>query len=94
MIIINQDRTAIYNTDNIENIRLGNLLEEYEGKFPIVITTISDNEYIIAKYKTEEKAIKTLREVLNAMVGKSKFSMTTEGYTAEVTDAYYKMPEE
>ena len=63
MIIINQDRTMNFNYDNIETIGIGNPLENDDGKFLILIETVSDNQYTIAKYDTEERAKEILEEI-------------------------------
>lgn len=63
MLIVNQDRTMNFNYDNIETIGIGNPLENDDGKFLILIETVSDNQYTIAKYDTEERAKEILEEI-------------------------------
>ena len=65
MIIVNQDKTMIFNYKNIETIGIGNPLENDDGKFAILIETISDNQYPIALYETEERAKEVLQEIIN-----------------------------
>ena len=64
MIIVSQYKTMVINFENVEIIGVGNPLENDLGKFPIVITTISDNEYPIAIYETEERAKEVLQEII------------------------------
>ena len=63
MVIVSQDKTMQFNYDNIEVIGIGNPLEDDDGKFKIIVSTISDNEYVIAKYTTEEKAKAILKSM-------------------------------
>lgn len=64
MIIVSQDKTMVINFEKVEIIGVGNPLENDLGKFPIEITTISDNEYPIAIYETEERAKEVLQEII------------------------------
>ena len=64
MIIVSQDKTMIFNFNNIENIGIGNPLENIDGRFIILSETTSDNQYPIGEYKTEEKAKEVLQEII------------------------------
>lgn len=64
MTIVSQDKKMICNYDNIETIGVGNPLEDNDGKFRILIATVSDNEYTIAEYNTEERAQEVLKEII------------------------------
>lgn len=62
MIIVSQDKTMIFNFNNIETIGIGNPLENCDGKFSILAETTSDNQYPIAEYKTEERTKVVIQE--------------------------------
>ena len=70
MVIVSQDKTMILNYENIEAIGIGNPLENDEGKFTILVDTISDNQYKIAMYDTEERTKEVLQELLKKMNSK------------------------
>lgn len=67
MVIVSQDKTMILNYKNIETIGIGNPLDNDEGKFIILVDTVSDNQYKIAQYDTEERAKEVLQELLQKM---------------------------
>lgn len=67
MTIVSQDKKMICNYDNIEAIGVGNPLENNDGKFRILIATVSDNEYTIAEYNTEERATEVLNEIVTRL---------------------------
>lgn len=64
MVIVSQDKKMIFNYENIEAIGIGDPLENNNGKFAILIETISDNQYPIAEYETEERAKEVLQEII------------------------------
>lgn len=66
MIIVSQDKELILNFGNIDVIGIGNPLENDDGMFKILVSTISDNEYTIGKYATEERAKEVLQEIIKA----------------------------
>lgn len=84
MIIVNQDKTMIFNYKNIETIGIGNPLENDDGKFAILIETISDNQYPIALYETEERA----KEVLQEIVSKYKTTL----YNSKTNETVVNVP--
>ena len=92
MIIVSQDKTMVINFENVEIIGVGNPLENDLGKFPIVITTISDNEYPIAIYETEER----VKEVLQEIVSKYKTTLYNSKTNETVVNVpkVYEMPKE
>lgn len=92
MIIVNQDKTMIFNYKNIETIVIGNPLENDDGKFAILIETISDNQYPIALYETEERA----KEVLQEIVSKYKTTLYNSRTNETVVNVpkVYEMPKE
>lgn len=92
MIIVNQDKTMIFNYKNIETIGIGNPLENDDGKFAILIETISDNQYPIALYETEERA----KEVLQEIVSKYKTTLYNSKTNETVVNVpkVYEMPKE
>ena len=79
MIIVSQDKDTIINFKNIEILGIGNPLEDDEGKFKILANTTIDNQYVIAKYKTEERAKEIIMDIYSKLVDEKK---------------NYKMPEE
>lgn len=64
MIIVSQCKDTIINFKNIEILGIGNPLEDDDGKFKILANTIIENQYVIAKYKTEERAKEVLQEII------------------------------
>ena len=93
MIIVSQDKRTILNMKNIEVIGIGCALENNEGKFQILANTSSDNQYTIAEYNTEERAI----EVLQKLIQSYREYRTAEcnGYTNVLEEtAVYEMPGE
>ena len=79
MIIVSQDKDTIINFKNIEILGIGNPLEDDEGKFKILANTTIDNQYVIAKYKTEERAKEIIMDIYSKLVDEKK---------------NYKMPED
>lgn len=71
MLIVSQDKEMILNYKNIEAIGIGNPLENDNGNFVILVETISDNQYPIAEYKTEERAKEVLQEIIDTYKGKT-----------------------
>lgn len=65
MIIVSQYKDTIVSFDNIEIMGIGNPLEDDEGKFKILCNTVSDNQYTIGKYATEERAKEVLQEIID-----------------------------
>lgn len=97
MIIVSQDKDVIVNFHNIETIGTGNPLEDDEGKFKILVNTTIDNQYVIAKYATEERAKEVLQEIRNTFGVKS--IQNCDYNTADLTMklkhlAVYEMPED
>ena len=64
MIIVSQDKELILNFKNIDVIGIGNPLENDDGMFKVLASTISDNEYTIGKYSTEKRAKEVLQEIM------------------------------
>ena len=64
MIIVSQDKELIVNYENIEVLGIGNPLENNNAKFGIIANVISDNQYILGEYKTEERAKEVLQEII------------------------------
>ena len=64
MIIVSQDKKSTVNYENIEVLGIGNPLENNNGKFAIIANAITDNQYILAEYKTEERAKEVLQEII------------------------------
>lgn len=100
MIIISQDRTMSFNYENIETIGVGNPLENNDGKFVILVETVSDNQYPIAEYETEKRAKEILEEITFAYANMEMLKIPQINIhqiipAAEmVRNICYKMPEE
>lgn len=100
MIIISQDRTMSFNYENIETIGVGDPLENNDGKFVILVETVSDNQYPIAEYETEERAKEILEEITFAYANMEMLKIPQINIhqiipAAEmVRNICYKMPEE
>lgn len=96
MIIVSQDKTMIFNFENIETIGIGNPLENNEGKFLILAETVSDNQYPIAEYETEERAKEVLQEIVcryeHSQSLLSSKCITVQDFMGP--DFVYKMPED
>lgn len=95
MVILSQDKTMILNFENIEAIGIGNPLENNDGKFQILVETISDNQYPIAEYGTEERA----KEILEDITRLHRKSFQVIGERGGVTNfinppKVYEMPKE
>lgn len=93
MIIVSQYKDTIINFKNIEILGIGNPLEDDEGKFKILANTIIENQYVIAKYKTEERA----KEVLQEIIKSYRYYRTAEcdGYTNVLQEtAVFEMPKD
>lgn len=58
MIIVNQDRTSIYNFNNIKSI------DVIEDTINVTDNILSNSGMEIAKYKTEERAKEVLKELI------------------------------
>ena len=91
MIIVNQDKTMIFNYKNIETIGIGNPLENDDGKFAILIETISDNQYPIGLYETEERAKEVLQEIVERYEG---WQNLVYGQPSGICNPRYEMPKE
>lgn len=93
MIIVSQCKDTIINFKNIEILGIGNPLEDDEGKFKILANTIIENQYVIAKYKTEKRA----KEVLQEIIKSYRYYRTAEcdGYTNVLQEtAVFEMPKD
>lgn len=81
MIIVSQDKEIVITYENVEALGVGNPLENNNGLFPIIANVISDNQYILGGYETEERAKEILQEIVNHY------------YNYELTKVY-EMPKE
>lgn len=97
MIIVSQDKDTVTNFDNIEILGIGTPLEDDEGKFKILANTTSDNQYVIAKYESEERAKEVLQEIKEQYIDSQVAYMeaTRMGRGIDIPDCFvYEMPEE
>ena len=72
MIIVSQDRCTAINFKNVEIIGIGAPLEYNESKYKILCNTTSDDQYIIAKYHSEERAKEVMQDILKR-IAKTKY---------------------
>lgn len=93
MIIVSQGRDAIINFDNIDVLGTGKSLEDKEGKSKILANTISDEQCVIAEYKTEERAQEVLKEIIN-LYGKCELEKGEYAYKVYNAPKVYEMPKE
>lgn len=94
MIIVSQDKDTIINFDNIGILGIlgiGNPLEDDDRKFKILANTISDSQYILAKYDTEERAKEVLEQILGKYKECNRFGAEGIGFVAN--NIFY-MPKE
>lgn len=97
MIIVSQCKDIIINFKNIEILGIGNPLEDDDGKFKILANTIIENQYVIAKYKTEERAKEVLQEIVKATIETRKSQELNNlfgGAGIIPSNTYYEMPED
>ena len=87
MIIVCQCKDTIINFKNIEVLGIGSPSEDDEKKFTILANTTSDNQYVIAKYKKEERA----KEILQEIIDMYKFNRCE---AVGQKNAVYRMPED
>lgn len=93
MIIVSQCKDTIINFKNIEILGIGNPLEDDDGKFKILANTIIENQYVIAKYKTEERAKEVLQEIIKSY--RDYRTAECDGYTNVLQEtAVFEMPED
>ena len=81
MFIVNQMRSAVINVDNIIDI--------YQEHNKVLVGTTTDQELVIGKYKTDERAWEVLAEILNeALLAPSKIKQNehTDYFTYEVQE--------
>ena len=91
MIIVSQCKDTIINFKNIEILGIGNPLEDDDGKFKILANTIIENQYVIAKYKTEERAKEVLQEIITRLGNWENMKM---GQPSGICSPVYEMPED
>lgn len=91
MIIVSQCKDTIINFKNIEILGIGNPLEDDNGKFKILANTIIENQYVIAKYKTEERAKEVLQEIITRH---GNWENMKVGQPSGICLPVYEMPED
>lgn len=94
MIIISQDKNAIVNFDNVNEIRV-----KYDGKIATFDNTY-DSRYdcsdILGKYETEERAKEILQEIIRALIETKKVESADSmfGFSIIPPNTVYEMPTE
>ena len=97
MIIVSQDKELILNFKNIDVIGIGNPLENEDGMFKVLASTISDNEYTIGKYSTEKRAKEVLQEIIKVYKfykGETYYVEDTKKLLGKYEYGVYEMPVE
>lgn len=92
MIIVSQDKTMIFNYENIEAIGIRE--PDDNGNCAILVETVSDNQYPIAEYKIETRAKEVLQEIVRAYSNFEYFkNATNEGkkYIITLIKSQYKL---
>lgn len=83
MVIVNQDKTGIYNFDNIKSI------DVVENEVNITDDILSNKGMVIGTYETEKRA----KEVLQEIVGKYKQYNLDDNKSVTTLPKIYTMPE-
>lgn len=94
MIIINQDKNAIVNFDNVSKIRA-----QYDGTIVTFNNTYDPRYYssdILGKYETEERAKEILQEIIRALIETKKVESADSmfGFSIIPRNTVYEMPTE
>lgn len=83
MVIVNQEKSGIYNFDNIKSI------DVVENEVNITDDILSNKGMVIGTYETEERA----KEVLQEIVGKYKQYNLDDNKSVTTLPKVYTMPE-
>lgn len=98
MIIVSQNKNIIVNFNNISNINVekcyNESIKEEDFTFDIYAYAVASGMIRIGKYETEERAKEVLKEIVEAIKGKSQITMTQEELITEAYGGYYEMPED
>ncbi len=93
MLIISQDKTQIFNFDNINYLHMGKNLD---NDFAVEINYSDCNYNVIARYKTEERAKEVLQEIISEY---KKYATISNVAGNDIRGIYnipkvYEMPED
>lgn len=97
MIIVSQDKDLILNFKNTDAIGIGKPLDNDNGMFKILASTTSDNEYILGKYSTKERAKEVLQEIIKVYKfynGKTYYVEDVHNLLGDYEKGVYVMPVE
>ena len=96
MIIVSQDKKAIYNFDNISSIQI----EKSNSTYKLIVYDQINDRDSLGEYKIEAKAKETLEEIINMYKATESFMATANRVSDNIGAlairkgfAYY-MPEE
>ena len=87
MIIVSQNKTKIFNFDNINYLHM---YEVFDNDFAIEINYSDCNYNVIAKYETEERAKEVLQEIIERYTNWENFKV---GQPEGICSPKYEMPE-
>lgn len=87
MIIVSQDKDTIINCERMNFIKI-------EDLGSIVVNYADDYNELLGVYDTQERAGEVLKEIVEAIKGKSQITMTQEELITEAYGGYYEMPED
>lgn len=89
MIIVNQDKKAIVNFDNVDSI---DIVADLNGMGEVIYYETSSTREELGEYKTEERAKEVLQEIVREYIRCNEQTFYTGfGY---VRNNVYKMPKE
>lgn len=102
MIIVSQDKTQIFNFDNINYLQMG---KNFDNDFAVEINYSDCNYNVIARYKTEKRAKEVLQEILKQKAmfelyrllptgGREQTEMLERFVQKRIILDTYEMPEE
>ena len=87
MIIVSQDKKAIYNFDNISSIQI----EECNGTYNLIVYDQINDRDSLGTYETEERAKEVLQEIIKIYECCRTKDLKIYGYNTGNT---YYMPQE
>lgn len=94
MIIVSQDRKQVWNYDNLENIFIPKEILNEEN-WCLKAQTLRGDVYILGYYKTEERAVKVLEEIIKIYLSYASVrNLTGDIKSIHTIPSAYVMPKE